>query len=134
MSAQPPRQFDDLPRSLADLADSLGLPVALALIDHFGGQDVKFPKNPRPDHPVIKALGESDGRAVCRYMAGGAMYVPKSTGGRWRRVQEMAAKGMGQGEVARLLGLSQRHVRRLANEGPRTAPRDPRQPSLFGDD
>ena len=59
-----PARIDDLPASLQDVAETLGLRVAVALIEHFGGLEVKFPVAPRPDHPVINALGETDGYAL----------------------------------------------------------------------
>ncbi len=115
-----------LPNSLIDLAETLGLRVALKLIQEFGGRDLRIPKNPGADHPIIKALGEDDGRAVCHFMADQSIYVPHArAGARRRAVDELSATGRSRGETARLLGLSERHVRRLAN-----AP-DPRQSGLF---
>lgn len=122
---------DDLPGSLIDVAEALGLTVALRLIDHFGGRDMVFPVSPAPDHPVIKALGETDGFALCHFLSGTKIYVPHArSAGRRRRVEELAAIGLSRGEIARALGVSQRHVRRLANG---TSCADPRQIDLFDD-
>jgi len=122
---------DALPSSLIDLAETLGLAVALKLIQAFGGQELKFPRFPGPDHHVIKALGETDGRAVCEYLGGAMIYVPHGRASANRRaVPELAGKGHSRGQIARLLGISQRHVRRIANETPR---QDPDQPDLFDD-
>lgn len=119
----------NLPESLIDVAETLGLPVALRLIEIFGGQEVGFPVHPRPDHPVIKALGEEAGFALCHFLSGARIYVPHGrSAGRRRSVNDLAASGMKRGEIARALGLSQRHVRRLANGQP---DRDPRQHRLF---
>lgn len=52
--------MQNLPASMIELAETLGLRIALSLIQNFGGQDVKWPKAPRADHPVVKALGELD--------------------------------------------------------------------------
>ena len=134
MSAEPPEPFDALPRSLVDLAETLGLPVALRLIAHFGGTEVRIPKRPAPDHPILKALGEEDGAAVCRFLGGQQIYVPRGgQGGRWRQAQEMAGRGMTRAQIARVLGVSQRHIRRLANGGPRKIDQDARQTRLFDD-
>ena len=67
---QLPARIDDLPASLVDVAETLGLQVALSLIQNFGGLEVKFPARPRADHPVIKALGEEDGYALCEFLGG----------------------------------------------------------------
>ena len=117
-----------LPESLIDLAETLGVRVALKLMQEFGGQDLRVPKNPKPDHPIIKALGEEDGRAVCHFMADQAVYVPHARAGARRlSVLELTAGGRTRAEIARLLGVSTRHVRRLAKA------RDPRQDDLFQD-
>ena len=71
-----PARISDLPSSLVDVAETLGQRVALALVQHFGGLEVKFPVRPRPDHPVIKALGETDGYALCAFLGGQQIYVP----------------------------------------------------------
>lgn len=125
-----PARAEGLPASLIDLAETLGLSVALKLVQAFGGQEMKFPKSPGPDHPVIKALGETDGHAVCEYLGGAMIYVPHGRAGANRRaVAGLEEKGHTRGEIARMLGISQRHVRRLANG----ASSDPRQSSLFED-
>ncbi len=117
-----------LPESLIDLAETLGIRVALKLIQEFGGQDLRIPKNPKADHPIIKALGEEDGRAVCHFMTDQSVYIPHARAGARRlSVLEMAAGGRTRAEIARILGVSARHVRRLAK-----AP-DPRQDDLFHD-
>jgi len=136
MTAAPPDEIAALPRSLVDLAEALGLRVALALIAHFGGLEMRVPKHPGPDHPLLKALGETDGRAVCSCLGGEQIYVPR--GGRAGRVKaalEMADTGLTRRQIARALGISQRHVRRMAKgcTGGRTKP-DQRQTSLFPDD
>lgn len=59
-----PVRTEGLPASLIDLAETLGLGVALKLIQAFGGQEVKFPRHPGAEHPVIKALGETDGLSL----------------------------------------------------------------------
>jgi Mor family transcriptional regulator len=124
-----PARIEGLPASLIDVAETLGVGVAVKLMQAFGGQEVKFPKAPGPDHPIIKALGEADGRALCDFLSGSLIYVPH---GRARRsvrpeVLDLAAKGHDRREIARMLGISTRHVRRAANR----ADKGTRQPDLF---
>ncbi len=128
MTSHLPARLDDLPASLVDVAEVLGLRVALLMIQNFGGQEVKFPVAPKPDHPVIKALGETDGLALCQYLGGQMIYVPHNRPRRSIRgdVARLEAGGMDRGAIARMLGVSQRHVRRMANSDA-----DPRQPDLF---
>lgn len=114
---KPTPQLTGLPSSLVDVAEALGMGVALKLIQNFGGQDVKWPVNPRPDHPVIKALGETDGRAVCEYLAGVPIYIPHARPKRSvsADVAQLEARGMDRAAIARALNISMRHVRRMAN-------------------
>jgi hypothetical protein len=121
-----PAKPDDLPASLVDVAETLGMRVALALIAHFGGLDVKFPKVPGLDHPVILALGETDGLAICQFLGGAQIYVPHARQPKSARaaVLRLEASGMDRSDIARALGLSVRHVRRVANRTPDTSQLD----------
>ncbi|XHE13659.1 helix-turn-helix domain-containing protein [Agrobacterium deltaense] len=117
----------NLPESLQDVAETVGIGVALKLIAHFGGTEIKFPKKPADDHPVLVALGKEDGKAVCQLLAGDFIYIPH---GRPRRsvradVLELERQGKNRAAIARMLGISQRWVREVANENP------PEGPDLF---
>lgn len=123
-----PARLEDLPRSLIDVAETLGMGVAVKLMQIYGGQEVKFPTAPGTDHPVIKAMGEKDGLALCHFLGGILIYVPHGRARKSSRadILKLEAAGHDRREIARLLGLSQRHVRRQANQEP-----DTRQPGLF---
>jgi len=109
--------IDALPASLQDVAETLGVSVVLKLIQHFGGIEVRFPKFPNDDHPVIKALGKEDGLALCKFLSGDPVYVPhmKSRKSARRDVLALQKSGHNGPAIARQLGISQRHVRRMAN-------------------
>lgn len=126
---QLPARVEDLPKSLIDVAETLGLGVAVKLMQAFGGQEVKFPKAPSDDHPIIKALGLDDGRALCQFLGGFQIYVPHGRNRRSARAEvlKLQAAGHDRREIARLLGLSQRHVRRAANAPASNS----NQPDLF---
>ena len=123
-----PSNLDALPVSIIELAETLSIRVAIAFIQHFGGMEVKFPVKPRSDHPVIMALGEADGLAICQYLGGEQFYVPHVRRRRSARadILRMDANGMDRNQIARALGLSVRHVRRMANRHD-----DDRQHPLF---
>lgn len=113
-----PDPISRLPNSLVDVAETLGLEVALKIISHFGGQEIKFPKRPHDNHPVILALGKQDGYAVCEFLSGCFIYVPHMKARRSIRMDVLALQRTGKErqEIARILGVSQRHVRRMANK------------------
>lgn len=123
-----PARLDNVPMSLIDVAETLGMGVAVKLMQVYGGQEVKFPKSPALDHPVIKALGETDGLALCHFLGGQLIYVPHGRGRKSSRaaILKLQEAGHDRRAIARMLGLSQRHVRRQANAEP-----DTRQPDLF---
>lgn len=127
MTIRLPARTDDLPTSLIDIAEVLGMRVAIALIENFGGLDVKFPVKPGNEHPVIKALGETDGYALCHYMGGQAIYIPRKAVANLRAsVEALDAMSLSRAEIARRLQISERHVRRIANDQ-----KDERQGNLF---
>lgn len=131
MTRNLPVPVDDLPLSLVDIAETLGMGVAIKLMQHFGGLEVRFPIVPPPDHPVIRALGEKDGYALCDFLSNERIYVPHGRPARSVRgaVQRLEAQGLDRAAIARELGVSQRHVRRVANQ----SDLHPDQRSLFDD-
>lgn len=106
---------DACPASLADLADALGLGLVQRLVAAFGGREVKFPARPGLDHPLVRALGAEDAGALCRHLAGDTAYIPRARQATREDVLRLVAVGATRGEIATMLRLSQRHVRRLAN-------------------
>ena len=132
MTHPPPARREDLPLSLLDLVETIdefhgagaGLRVALRLMQAFGGRDLKFPQNPGPDHPVVDALGEADAGVLCGLLGGQQIYIPHGRRPRNQRaaVLDMERQGRTRAQIAAALGLSERHVRWLANRRPQADP------------
>lgn len=123
-------EYSDIPTSLADVAEVCGNRAALALLAHFEGLDLYFPHNPTPDHPIIKALGEKDGQAVCHHLAGETVTIPlRSAQKRKARIRELHHAGYSTARIAREMKMTQRWVRMVV----RTLP-DARQGGLFGEE
>ena len=128
MSENLPVRIDDIPPSLVDVAEIFGMPVALKLMAHFGGQQRRFPKVPKPGHKIIAALGEEQARAFCQFLGSTEIYIPHARGQSVKRqIAELEADGLTRNEIAERLGISGRHVRRVANRKVRT---DKRQLNL----
>ncbi|MCJ7996082.1 helix-turn-helix domain-containing protein [Rhizobium cremeum] len=125
MSERPP-----VPAAIEEIAETIGVRLALRIVQTYGGLEIKFPKHPHDDHPVILALGKEDGYAICKYMGGSFLSVPHCRPPRNARaaIARLEAEGLSRGEIARRLGLTQRHVRRMANAPPTS------QLSLFPDE
>ncbi|PYE87522.1 helix-turn-helix domain-containing protein [Phyllobacterium leguminum] len=109
-----------LPASIEMIADTIGVRLALKIVQVYGGQEIKFPKNPHDQHPVILALGKEDGYAICNYMGGNLLSVPHCRPPRSARaeIKRLEAIGLSRREIARRLGITQRWVRKAANGPP----------------
>lgn len=109
-----------LPDSIREMAETIGLRLALRVVQEFGGRDIDFPARPHDLHPVIVALGKEDGYAICKYMSGSSMSVPVCrTPRNWRaEIKRLEEEGLSRGEIARRLGITQRWVRKVANAPP----------------
>ncbi|MBW8283339.1 MAG: helix-turn-helix domain-containing protein [Rhizobium sp.] len=120
----------DLPTSIEEVAETIGVRLALKLVQLFGGLEVRFPARPHDQHPIILALGKEDGYAICQYMGGNSYSVPHCRPPRNAKaaIAKLEAEGLSRAEIARRLGLTQRHVRRMANAPPA------RQLDLFPED
>jgi len=123
------REEITLPDSIQEIAETIGLRLALRIVQEFGGMDVEFPARPHDEHPIIAALGKDDGYAICEYMNGQSFSVPVCKVPRnWRaEIKRLEAEGLSRGEIARRLGITQRWVRKVANAPPPT----PKQMNLF---
>lgn len=116
------------PETYRDLAEALGTDGADALVRAYGGDEVYVPRRHEPGHPVLAVLpGEVAARLV-EYYGGDRVYVP-SCGGRNRRrmIADMAEEGARRREIARAVGVTTRHVRRVLSG----QYGDPRQLDLF---
>lgn len=128
----------DLPVSIIDMVETMdefhgsgvGMRIAIKLMASYGGRDVKFPKVPGPDHPVVAALGMDDATALCKALGGQQIYVPHGRKPKSQRlaVLQMQQEGRSRAQIAAALGISERHVRGLANKG------DPAPLPLFPED
>ncbi|QGA56177.1 hypothetical protein [Brucella sp. 2280] len=109
-----------LPASIEEIAETIGVRLALKIVQVYGGREIKFPTRPNDDHPVIQALGKEDGYAICKYMNGNLLSVPHCKPPRSARtaIKQLEADGLSRGEIARRLGITQRWVREVANGPP----------------
>ncbi|WP_323790112.1 hypothetical protein [Thalassovita sp.] len=118
-----PNRKPDIPTSMEDVADLFGYGVALQLMQTYGGQDVEFPKKLRDGHEWFSIFGADVAHDLCHFLSGQRMYVPR--GGARQTLQEIKALeklGKKRHEMARLLRVSERHIRRLSNSDPPSTP------------
>lgn len=124
----------DLPDSLRELAELLGLGAAMTLVERWGGVRLHIPTCPRDDHPLVLHLGETAAEKLAHYYGGDRITVPRGRG-LMRAVRDSAIrrlhdKGASASELALEFGLTERQVWNVLRK---TAPTDKRQISLFPD-
>lgn len=109
-----------MPASIEEIAETIGMRLALKIVQAFGGLEVSFPKHPHDGHQVILALGKDDGYEICKYMNGSTLSVPHCRPPKSVRadVKRLEAEGLSRAEIARALGITQRWVREVANAPP----------------
>lgn len=129
MTGRRVNDFSQLPGSVRDIAETLGLDVVIRLVDHFGGCEIYIPDQIKPDHPLM-ALGETAARALVEYCPRDRINVPKSLNPKptASTIEDLENRGLTRNQIARELNITQRHVRRVAN-GEDTS--DPNQINLF---
>lgn len=98
-----------------------GLTAALALARHYGGVSVYLP-NPdylTAEHRLVKQLGLAAAKSLCRNFGPGEVEVPLGPMGAKPISQEIRRLGKIEGltrqQIARKLGTTDRHVRRILN-------------------
>lgn len=106
---------------LREVAKVYGDDAALAVVNAYGGTTVYVPARRIPDeHPLILRLGRRIAETLQRSAAGEQAYIPTSRAPHARILHQ---QGCTVPEIARLLGITQRSVRRflrhLSPEHPR---------------
>lgn len=120
--------FSGLPASIRDIAETLGLEIVIKLVEHFGGVELRIPHKLHDKHKLM-VLGLDHAQALCEYCPEDTILVPVSLTARpnTKTVQQLEDQGLKRWEIARELGITQRHVRRLAN----SSYEDPDQMNMF---
>lgn len=123
-----------LPASVQEIADVIGSERALYLVGQlprcYAGNKGKqssrvimyVPKTLKPDHQLVVLLGWHDARKLVDAF-GGEILQPANCAEIYRQFRDqsilrMAREGMRPGEIAEVVGVSDRHVRNLLRENP----------------
>lgn len=126
--------LDDLPESLHEVVDLIGLPATLKLVEHFGGfTQLYVPRDIEPDHPIAQALGVTAARKLSSvYGADTLRNIPRCAEG-LRRIRNDEVRARRPAESAATLalafGLTERQIWTILAEDDEGA--DARQAALF---
>lgn len=124
--------LDDLPESLREVVDLVGLPATLKLVEHFGGAiAVYVPREIEADHPLAHAVGPAAARKLSSLYGGDYLRnIPRCARGlrRIRDVEIRARRTEGAFRLALEFGLTERQIWTIFAEDDE---RDARQAALF---
>ncbi len=125
--------FADWPDLLRELAQAIGAERALELARRFGGQDyVYVPEDAaktRTTHAWCQVLTGDEWDAVVGLWGGSRITLPRGTfaSGSKRRILELLEQGVAKRQIAVRVGVTQRHVRRVAQLAGLSKPRSGRR-------
>lgn len=109
------------------LSDLLGRRRARRLMIAFGGTEIYIPARPRHGQPIAEAIGREGAIIMARFFGGGSLVVPRgealTTAQKHYEIRR-AARTQSRNRVARMFGITERHVRRICN-APQAGPRTP---------
>lgn len=126
--------LEDLPESLREVVDLIGLAATLNLVEHFGGLITLYvPRDIEPSHQIAIAIGITAARKlVLRYGGDCLRSIPLCAAG-LRRIRDAEIRRRSASEsaasLAREFMLTERHVWRILAEG--TDSDDGKQAALF---
>ncbi|CAM3394979.1 regulatory protein, luxR family [Paracoccus aminovorans] len=103
--------------AMAYIADMLGAGLRDKMVATMGGTSIKIPtriKALTDEHPLVRNLGRLDAEELVAIMPGESFYIPNGSANTGRRdaVLALITEGKNNQEVARILGISERMVRR----------------------
>lgn len=107
---------ESLPIVLQQVAEALGIAVALRLAMDFGGREIYIPARVKEDHPLVKSLGLSAARKLIQLFSPGAIEIPLGPTTFDARmaaaIKDRLEHGESEAKIARALRIHIRTVRR----------------------
>lgn len=121
-----------LPSILQDMAELIGLPATLKLVEAYGGVRLYIPKRFDPDHPLVKLVGHAHAAKLCESYGGELHFdIPRAVAAtraaRDARMRNDRALGATHRELALRYVLTERQIRNILGDDEE----DDRQVGLF---
>lgn len=110
------------PASLVEIAEVIGVPAALHLVDAFGGGVCYVPARLDETNRLAQAIGPQAAQLLVARYAGEKLEIARLQVARTRKAVIAGAEGS-VAEVARTLGVTRRWVRMVRNSGQGGDPR-----------
>lgn len=104
----------DLPESLAEVVDVIGLEQALRLVDAFGGVRVYVPERMTPEHILVRVIGHNSAWQLASHFGGEQLSVPRCVSGlrsvRNAQIRRERQAGASPAQLALRYGMTERQV------------------------
>lgn len=105
---------DQLPDSLREIGEALGMEAALAMLDKFAGIRLFIPKRIGTEHLLTKALGQEVAQHLSREFGGETLSIPRAARARRQvRNREIIRRYDGGESVRTLAGVYKLTERQL---------------------
>lgn len=108
------REVEELPQSLVDVAEVIGLPATLALVEAAGGVRIYVPERLSDDHRLIEWLGREAAALLSASFAMEELVVPRCAEAlrrvRNRQIRHERDQGARPAELALRYRLTERQV------------------------
>lgn len=125
-----PDLIEHLPGELRAIAELIGLPAALRLVEARGGRRLYVPAGVAPEHALVQIVGEAAAAELCRAYAGECLEIPRAVGYatavRNADIRQRRSQGVSQSTLAGEHRLTERQIRNIQGGGA-----DDRQEGLF---
>ena len=126
---------EDLPASLRELRDLIGINATLKLVESWGGIHLKVPGHYRDDHHLVRIIGQAATVKLVQHYGATPLYIPRAA----RLVQalrniEIAERydnNVSAERLAREYGISERQIWNILKRPETVRRSSPHQPRLF---
>lgn len=113
--------LDLLPGVLREIADLIGLPATLILVEAYGGVRLYVPYKVPADHPLALLIGLSAAEKLAEVFGGSEHFdIPRAVAiarqARNRKLREDRTTGMSHRNLAQQYGMTERQVRNILGE------------------
>jgi hypothetical protein len=110
----------ELPGSARVLAEAVGLPTLLKLVEKYGGTYLNLPESGIPTEELVSQLGPEAAKAITWHARGGTIEVPRCLGliraTRNRQIRTDRAAGLTLARLARKHQLTLRQISNILDE------------------
>ncbi len=114
-------ELDDLPQSLREVADVVGLTAAARLAESWGGIRLYVPEKITPEHEISRVIGYDAARLLSQVFARETLSVPRAAAGlrkvRNKEMQQQYNNGISAARLALQYGMTERQVYDIVKRG-----------------